>query len=351
MPTMNNPSSPEPLSPPTSQVSSEAPPSVGMEESPSTLPVIPEFAEGSLLWRVRGLVKATRPHQWVKNLFVFAPVVFANKLTSPDVMLGAFGAFGIFCLLAGAVYLMNDLVDVEADRVHPVKRHRPIASGRVSVAWAKAASVALVVVALGCALVMPVFSPAGFSPWLFLIAALYFGQNVAYSLRLKHVAYLDVGCIALGFVLRVLAGGVATLLPISKYMLVCTGLLALFLGFGKRRHELAGANASKQRAALDAYTPRALSIALGITGVLSVLVYFAYTRAPHVVSTFRTQWLWLTTFNTAFGVVRFLQLVAGRPKAESPTQEMLRDVPFVLNLVFWGLEVVGFIYNVRLTSG
>ncbi|MCC6555292.1 MAG: decaprenyl-phosphate phosphoribosyltransferase [Polyangiaceae bacterium] len=302
-------------------------------------PIIPESPRGSLLWRVRGMIRTLRPHQWVKNLFVLAPVVFAKHLTHPSIIKSALGAFAIFCLLAGAVYTLNDLVDAEADRVHPVKRHRPIASGRVPVAVAKAMTVGLVAIALGGALLGP--------PLFFAVTAAYFLQNLAYSFWLKKIAYLDVGCIALGFVLRVLAGGFATRTPLSGFMVACTALLALFLGFGKRRHELAGQNASKQRAALEAYSPRALTLALAITGVASIGTYLAYTLDHDTQRFFDNPYLWITTIHPLFGVFRFLQLVAGRPKAESPTQEMLRDTPFVLNLVMWVIEVIVIVYRLR----
>ena len=174
-----------------------------------------------------------------------------------------------------------------------------------------------------------------------------FTQNVAYSFRLKKVAYVDVGCIALGFVLRVLAGGFATGTPMSGFMIACTALLALFLGFGKRRHELASENASKQRSALEAYTPRALTIALALTGAASVGTYLAYTLDHDTERFFDARWLWMTTIHPLFGVIRFLQLVRGSPKAECPTQEMLRDTPFMLNLVMWVIEVIAIVYRLR----
>jgi 4-hydroxybenzoate polyprenyltransferase len=285
------------------------------------------------------MVRTIRPHQWMKNLFVLAPVVFAKNLTHPSIILSAVGAFGVFCLLAGAVYTLNDIVDAPADRVHPVKRHRPIASGRVPIGVAKAMTVVLVVVALGGAALGPIEFVA--------VAAAYFALNLAYSLGLKKIAYVDVGCIALGFVLRVLAGGFATRTPLSGFMIACTLLLALFLGFGKRRHELAGANAGKQRAALQAYSPRALTIALAVTGAATIGTYVAYTLDHDTQRFFQSDWLWATTVHPLFGVVRFLQLVASRPKAESPTQEILRDVPFMLNLVMWVIEVVVIVYRLR----
>lgn len=302
-------------------------------------PLLPESPKGSLLWRLRGAIRTIRPHQWVKNLFVLAPVVFAKHLTHPSIIKSALGAFAIFCLLAGAVYTLNDLVDAKADRVHPVKRHRPIASGRVPVPAAKVMLAALVIIALGGAMLGPIE--------FFAVTVSYFALNIAYSFRLKKIAYLDVACIATGFVLRVLAGGFATRTPISGFMVACTALLALFLGFGKRRHELASANAGKQRAALEAYSPEALTVALAITGIATVGTYLAYTLDHDTQRFFENPYLWLTTIHPLFGVVRFLQLVATRPKAESPTQEILRDTPFMMNLVLWVIEVLAIVYRLR----
>jgi 4-hydroxybenzoate polyprenyltransferase len=284
----------------------------------------------AILACLAGMLRTIRPHQWVKNLFVLAPVVFAKHLTHPSIIIGAIGAFGVFCLLAGAVYTLNDLVDVEADRSHPVKRARPIASGAVPVRVAKAMVVLLVAIAM-------------------VVAGGYFVLNTAYSLRLKRIAYLDVACIAAGFVLRVLAGGFGTRTPVSGYMLACTAFLALFLGFGKRQHELAGANAAKQRAALKSYSPPVLFWALALSGVAAVGTYVAYTLDHHTRGFFQSEWLWLTSIHPLLGVLRFLQLVRNRPTAESPTQEMLKDTPFVLNVVVWIVEVVVIVYRLRPT--
>jgi 4-hydroxybenzoate polyprenyltransferase len=301
---------------------------------------------------LRGLVKTLRPHQWVKNLFVFAPMffhkdVFLATAEGPALNLTVTGralaATAVFCLLAGAVYTINDLVDVEADRIHPVKRYRPIASGVVPQRLARAMAMALVFGSLGIAYLL--------APPLAIVALVYFGENLAYSFKLKRVAFLDVGLIAFGFVLRVLAGGIAAAVHVSGYMLACTALLALFLGFGKRRHELALENATKQRAALEAYTPRSLDLALAVTGSATALTYVAYTLDPATRAAFNSNYLWLTAPFTAFGIVRFLFLVSGRAgrgaRSESPTQEMLRDVPFVLNLVLWVTVVVAIVYKLR----
>jgi len=301
---------------------------------------------------LKGLIKTIRPHQWVKNVFVLAPMVFHKDLfvstpfgpTLNLIVTGrALAAAAVFCLAAGAVYTINDLADVEADRVHPVKRFRPIASGVVPLGLAKAMAAALVLVSLAGSYVL--------SPWLLLVTGVYLVENLAYSFGLKKVAFLDVTLLAFGFVLRVLAGGIATDVHVSMYMLACTALLALFLGFGKRRHELASEHAGKQRAALQAYTPASLNLALAITGTATVVTYVAYTLDPVTKAFFNTSYLWLTTPFTVLGIARFLLLVNGKVgrglKAESPTQEMLRDVPMVLNVVLWLVVVVAVVYQLR----
>jgi decaprenyl-phosphate phosphoribosyltransferase len=247
----------------------------------------------------------------------------------------------VFCLLAGAVYTMNDLVDLEGDRAHPLKRHRPLASGRVPLSWGRFTAAGLVAVSL---------IGAAIGPWEFLVTALaYFVLNVAYSFRLKQVAYLDVVLIASGFVLRVLAGGFATHTDVSAYLTICTALLALFLGLGKRRHELAGAAAgrAKQRVALGGYTRRGLNWALRLTATLTVVSYVAYTFDPETMSFFHSRSLWWTSIFVVLAVWRFLSLVRSRPHAESPTQEMLRDGPFVAIVFSWIFVVLWIVYNLE----
>jgi 4-hydroxybenzoate polyprenyltransferase len=300
----------------------------------------------------RGLLKTLRPHQWVKNVFVLAPIffhkdVFLHTAQGPALNLTVTGraaaATAVFCLLAGAVYTINDLVDVEADRIHPIKRYRPIASGLVPERWARRLAVSLVLFSLWVSYLL--------GPALALVAFAYFAENVAYSFWLKKVAFVDVSLIALGFVLRVLAGGIATDVHVSGYMLACTALLALFLGFGKRRHELSLENAGRQRVALEAYTARSLTAALAATGLATVAMYIAYTLDPATRAAFHSDYLWLTAPFAVFGIWRFLLLVSGRAgrgiRAESPTQEMLRDVPFMLNLVLYAIVVMAIVYQLR----
>ncbi len=324
-------------SPPTTSSSPPPDGKAGTDSAPP--PILPEFREGSLFWRIGGIIRQMRPEQWVKNVFVLAPLVFSKHLTHESVIISAVGAFGVFCLLASAVYCINDLVDLEADRVHPKKRFRPMASGRVP----KRVGKIMAAVLIGGGLFGAFLGPLPFLA----TAAGYLALQLAYSYGLKKIAYVDVGCISLGFVLRVLAGCFAVRVTPSFYLIACTALLTLFLGFGKRRHELAGANAAKQRAALEQYSPGVLSSALAVTAVLTVGTYLAYTLDPATQALFHSRWLWVTTIHPLFGVFRFLQLVATRPKAESPTQEFLRDVPFMMNLVLYVIEVIVIVYQLR----
>ena len=331
-----------PASAPISTVEETAPESVtGTSEVVAMPPEPPKGGPRLLLWRAGGVLKTLRPHQWVKNVFVLAPVVFAKEIFDVTLLTHATAAFFVFCLLAGAVYAMNDLADIEADRQHPVKRHRPIPSGRVPAPVARGLVAVLVVGSLAWAYVLhPAFA---------LISAIYLIQNVAYSFKLKHVAYLDVSFIAAGFVLRVMGGGYATRTPVSNYLLVCTALLALFLGFGKRRHELSAAagKASLQRAALEQYSENGLDLALGMTGAATVVTYVVYTIDPRTEALFNTKYLWVSAAFVLLGVGRFLQLVKSRPKSESPTQEMLRDGPFVGIVLLWVVLVMWVVYRLQ----
>jgi 4-hydroxybenzoate polyprenyltransferase len=287
------------------------------------------------------MVLTVRPHQWVKNVFVLAPVVFAREVFAPFVLSRAAAAFFVFCLLAGSVYTMNDIADREADRVHPIKRNRPIASGRVPLGWAYGLAAGLVVVSFAWAFTLGV-------PFL-LVTLAYFAQNVLYSFRLKHVAYLDVASISAGFVLRVVGGGFATHIQLSNYLLLCTAGIALFLGFGKRRHELTAAenSAKAQRAALESYSARGLDISLVVAGLATLAFYVAYTIDSHTQEFFRTDRLWTSTIFVVLGMWRFLEIVRNRPHAESPTQEMLRDGPFVAIVLGWVALVMWVVYNLR----
>ncbi len=292
------------------------------------------------MFPARALVQTLRPHQWVKNLFVAAPLVFAKQLTNVDMALRAAAAVAAFCALSGAVYALNDVLDVDKDRAHPTKRNRPIASGAISARFALTASAILATVALGGAAALG---------WRFAaVAAGYLVINLLYSLQIKHWAWLDVAAISVGFLLRVLGGAYALPVPASPWLLVCTLLLAAFLGFGKRAHELAQAQngegeVGKTRRALERYQLSHIRVALYALGAATTAAYVFYTQAPHTVTFFGTRNMIFTAPFCALGMWRFLVL-ATRRSGESPTEEMLRDGPFMLNLLLWGVAVLAIIY-------
>ena len=278
-----------------------------------------------------------RPHQWVKNLFVIAPLVFAKELGDPGPLLRTLLAFGLFCLASSTVYVLNDLADLEADRAHPIKRMRPIASGAVSESTARGLALGLAIVSLG--------GSAALGPWVLAATAGYLTLNLAYTLRLKRVAYVDVLCIAAGFELRVLSGTFAAEVEPTAYLLLVTFLLASFLGFGKRMHELMqGEGAKKQRSVLAHYRDRTLRALLYGTAAATVITYIVYTLDPLTAESFGTKYLVATAPMPLFGVWRFLYIIRSRPGSESPTEEMLRDLPFLANLLLWGVAVLAVIY-------
>ena len=295
----------------------------------------------------RALIKTLRPHQWVKNGFVAAALVFGKKILDPEARLLALGAVAAFCALSSAIYALNDVLDADKDRAHPVKRRRPIASGALSERTGVLAAGLLAAGGLGGAYLIDARFAA--------VAAGYLVLNLAYSLKLKALAFVDVACIATGFLLRVLAGAFAVDVPPSRWLLLCTLLLASYLGFGKRSHELGQALAAadpvdpreslrKTRPVLLRYNLAHLRWALYGLGTLTVTAYALYTVAPHTIEFFGTRrMIWTAPFCLA-GIARFLHLVTRRPHGDSPTEEMLRDPAFMVNLGMWGLAVLAIIY-------
>ncbi|MEM6956271.1 MAG: decaprenyl-phosphate phosphoribosyltransferase [Myxococcota bacterium] len=283
-----------------------------------------------------GLIKAARPHQWVKNLFVLAPLIFAKGLGDVSMMLRSGVAFFCFSFAASAIYLLNDIADVEADRAHPVKRNRPIASGAVSERSARMAMVVLALTALGVS--------AALGPWVAAMIGAYLLLNVAYTFRLKRVPYVDVLCIAAGFLLRVLAGTFALQVEPTVYLLIVTFLLSLFLGFGKRMHELQMDSGKSHRAVLESYSKKTLGSLLRLTAIATTGTYVVYTLYPHTREFFGTDYLAASIVFVEFGVLRFMELVQDVEAADSPTEKMLKDVPFLLNLALWAVAVVVILY-------
>ncbi|MBK6917452.1 MAG: decaprenyl-phosphate phosphoribosyltransferase [Deltaproteobacteria bacterium] len=283
------------------------------------------------------LVKTLRPRQWVKNSFVAVPLFFALRLFEATAVARSLAAVALFCLISGCVYVLNDIVDAPQDRLHLQKRHRPIASGALPVRVAKTfLFIAVPLIVAGAIALGPRYAA---------VLGGYFVLNIAYSFRLKQIAYLDVFCIATFFIMRVLAGAFAIDVEPSHWLLACTFLLATFLGFGKRAHELAAsADADKQRAALRGYDLSSLRIILHVVATAVVVTYALYTRSEHTVATFGTDALvWTVPFGVV-GILRFSHLATTRHDAESPTEEMLRDPLFMANFVVYLLVTGAILY-------
>jgi 4-hydroxybenzoate polyprenyltransferase len=287
----------------------------------------------------RALLISLRPHQWTKNLVVLAALAFSKHLFEGDAALRAGLAFLVFCGLSGAAYLVNDLRDLEADRLHPVKKARPLASGALPVPLARVAAALLAVAALaGAAVLGRDFAAA---------ALAYLALNVVYSFGLKHVVILDVLAISLGFVLRAVAGALAIQVVFSNWLLVCTILLALFLALAKRRHELVSldAAAAGHRRILAEYSPYLLDQMIAVVTASCLTAYAFYTLAPETVEKYRTERLALTIPFVIYGIFRYLYLVHRREQGGSPSEVLLTDWPLLVAVALWAAVVVAIVYT------
>jgi 4-hydroxybenzoate polyprenyltransferase len=290
--------------------------------------------------QLRALLVSLRPHQWTKNLLVVpAALVFSKHLFEVDAALRVGLALVVFCALSGAVYLVNDLADLERDRLHPRKRLRPLASGALSMGTARLAAALLLVAGLGSSLVLgPAFAALGLA---------YVVLNLAYSFGLKNVVILDVLAISLGFVLRAVAGAVAIDVEFSSWLLVCTILLALFLSLAKRRHELVllDASAGEHRPILAEYSPYLLDQMIAVVTASCLTAYAFYTLAPETVEKYQTERVALTIPFVIYGIFRYLYLVHRREEGGSPTDVLLTDRPLLVAGALWVVAVVVIIYS------
>lgn len=288
------------------------------------------------------LLQAMRPHQWVKNLLVFAPLAFAHNSTlrsaAPWLSLLAFVAF---CLASSSVYLLNDIVDREADRKHPKKQHRPIASGRLPL---PAAVGALVVMLAGVAALSARESEGqtGIPFWAWPVA--YLTLNLAYSFTLKHIVIVDAICIALGFQIRVLAGASAIGTEASSWILLCTFFFALFLAFCKRREEVVKHGDSGTRASLRHYDAHFLDQMINPLAAMSILAYALYTVDAATVAYHGTKRLSLTVPFVVFGVFRYLYLVHRHGRGDDPARLLFSDRQIIASGVLWAASVAAVLY-------
>ncbi len=286
---------------------------------------------------IRGLLISMRPRQWTKNLIVFAALIFDLKLFDLHDFVVVTAAFVCFCLASSAMYLINDVLDRERDRVHPAKRHRPIAAGIVNEKLALATSILLLTAGVVGALFL--------QPQLAAIIVLYLALMVSYSVTLKHLVIIDVFAIAAGFVLRAAGGAVVVDVPISPWLYVCTVLLSLFIGFGKRRSELIVLEhvASSHRRNLDEYSLPFLDQLLVVTSATTLMAYSLYTFvAPNLPA---DHTMMLTIPFVAYGIFRYLFLVINLDEGGSPERLLLEDRPLTATVGLWALTAVVILYH------
>lgn len=283
------------------------------------------------------VIKFLRPHQWIKNGFVLLGVIFSHQWGAL-VLLDAFLVFLAFCTIASTVYIINDIFDVEADRQHPTKRNRFLASGKISMPSAKITAAVLLIAA--------VVLTATVNGIALVIMLSYFVMNLAYSWRLKHVVILDVFIISAGFMLRILAGTLGIGITPSEWLLLCGFMVALFLGFAKRRAELLtaeamGGDAVLIRRVLDDYHPIMLDIFLGVTAACTILGYGLYTMSPETVRTHGTRALVYTLPFVVYGIFRYLYLLYNKERGTDTANDLLNDRHMMLIVAGWLLVTLG----------
>ncbi len=282
------------------------------------------------------VIKLIRPHHWIKSGFVAAPLFFTPSVVSTESVLLV--ALGVLCwsLVASAIYILNDWRDVERDRAHPTKCKRPLAAGTVTLPVAITLMLALAAGGLmGAWCLLPAF---------FIYLLVYAVLNIAYSLRLKHIAVIDVMCIALGFVLRVEAGAALIGITPSAWIVILTGLLALFLGFAKRRDDIVKTLGTDHRRSLDGYSRPFLDVVLAITLGAALVSYLIYTTDPEVQERLGTDTLFYTAPFVIYGMLRYLQLTIVKERSGSPTAVILTDKPMIATGLGWVLTFIWLMY-------
>jgi 4-hydroxybenzoate polyprenyltransferase len=287
------------------------------------------------------LLRLARPSQWVKNGIVMAAVVFAGDISNPAKVELALAAMGVFCLLSSAVYVLNDIVDRDKDKIHPLKKDRPIASGKVPVPLAFVFLAILAIAGFGGALLI--------NKTLLSFGIAFVAVNLAYSLVLKNIVILDVMALAFSFVIRAYAGAAAVDVAASKWLLINTLLLALFLGLGKRRHELVllDESAVAHRKSLSNYSPYLLDQLIGVTTASVVVMYMLYSFSDEVSAKLGTQNLYVTIPFVVYGIFRYLYLIHRKSEGGSPTRVLYTDIPIMVTVILWMATVLIVLYHIN----
>lgn len=275
------------------------------------------------------IVKSLRVQQWIKNLFVFAPLIFSQNVFILPLLIKTLLAFILFCILTGAAYILNDIQDLDEDKLHPVKSKRPLASGRLEKNQALFACIVLVILGLTGAYFLNVS--------FFVVLVVYLILQIAYSGWLKHIVIIDVFLIAAGYFLRVIAGGLAIEVQISPWLFICTILIALFLALSKRRHELVllDKKAEIHRPILKEYTPQLLDQMIAVVTASTVISYCLYTVSSETIAKFGTMNLVFTVPFVLYGIFRYLYLVHQKDEGGSPEALIIKDKPLLVDLFLW----------------
>lgn len=289
---------------------------------------------------MRNIISLTRPYQWVKNLFVFMPLFFGHQLMNIPLLLNAIVVFFAFSLAASSIYCFNDIIDVEDDRRHQTKCHRPIASGAISVSQAYVVMFVLLLASMAMLYFLLPSTDA------MLVVALYWLMEIAYCIKLKRLAIIDVCILSLGFVLRIVAGGAATDVVISHWLVMMTFLLTLFLGFAKRRDDVLRfqRNGIPPRHNTKRYNLTFLNEAITICGGVMLVCYIMYTVSPEVISNFNNQYVYLTSIYVLLGLLRYMQLAVVDEKTGDPTKTLLHDRFTQVIVVAWIFTFLLIIY-------
>ena len=275
---------------------------------------------------IHNLLKLMRPKQWVKNFFVIGPLIFSLGFLDPKKILSSFIAFILFCLISSTVYIMNDIVDIEKDKMHPKKKNRPLASEAIKIPTA----IVSLLILLSISLIGSYLINFG----LFIIMILYFINNILYSFKIKHVVIIDVISIAIGFILRVIAGGIAIDVTLSGWILLCTFFISLFLGFEKRKNEILKlqGNANEHRKILDDYSEDLLNQISNICVPCTLVSYAIYTFIGHP-----NPYMMLTNLFVVYGLFRYKYLVIKKGEGGSPTEALITDKALIINIILWAI--------------
>ena len=290
---------------------------------------------------INHIIKVARPTHWLKNIFVILPVFFGGAILNTTQAISAALTFMSFSLAASAIYCLNDIIDVDADRAHNVKRHRPIASGAITIPQAYG----MMAISLLASIVLMLLLPEGQANTITVIIT-YFLLNVAYCLKLKEYAIIDVCIVASGFVLRILAGGFATGVQLSKWIVLMTFLLTLFLAFAKRRDDVLKMNETGRapRKNTSRYNLTFINQAITITGTVMLVCYIMYTVSPEIIAQFGTDKLYLTSILVILALLRYLQIAVVDEKSGDPVKVVLSDRATQFILMAWVLSFLVLIY-------